>query len=66
MSYYLHHGIFFYEFIVAGCERLDNVYTQRANNNCKNYPVRVHSKKKNKLKKKYTNIVIARVLLSWM
>lgn len=60
MSYYLHHGIFFYEFIVAGCERLVPVYTQRANNNCKNYPVRVHSKKK------YTNIVIARVLLSWM
>lgn len=40
---YLHHGIFFYEFIVAGCERQVPIYTQCANN-CNN-PEHVHSKK---------------------
>lgn len=28
---YLHHGVFFYELIIAGCERQVPVYAQRAN-----------------------------------
>lgn len=37
---YLHHGVFFNKFIVAGCERHVHVYAQRANK-CNN-PEHVH------------------------
>lgn len=41
MLIYLHHGVFFYELVVAGCERQVPVYAQRANK--RNDPERVHS-----------------------
>lgn len=41
MSIYLHHGVFFYELIVAGRERQVPVYVQRTNK--RKNPERVHS-----------------------
>jgi len=49
---YLHHGIFFYELIVSGCERQIPVYAQYANK--RNHMEHVHgmySRKTNKKRK---------------